>query len=167
MEASLRTRPSSFSSKFPPKKSRWFNGAPLIWQRVKFPSKVRAPGTPLWLSRFSLARPTRGGNASLLGSATSAQVVRARGREPEHWLLYWETHSGSRITDMQSRIDSVDWPNKNLAIRCFLEMTFQSVLKLPSLSHRHNMKTHVAPSTWAPWILEKLPRNYQKFSKLK
>lgn len=98
MEASLRTRPASFSSKFPPKKSRWFNGAPLIWQHVKFPSKVRAPGTPLWLSRFSLAHPTRGGNAPLLVRATSAQAVRAKGREPEHWLLDLETHLGSSKT---------------------------------------------------------------------
>lgn len=76
--------PSSFSPKFPPKKSRWFNGAPLIWQHVKFPSKVRAPGTPLWLSRFSPHALLEVGNAPLLGSGTSAQVVRAKGREPEH-----------------------------------------------------------------------------------
>lgn len=84
MEASPRTGPASFSSKVPHKKSQWFNGAPLIWQHVKFPSEGRAAGTHLWLSRSSQACPTRGGNAPLLGGATSALAVRAKGSEPEH-----------------------------------------------------------------------------------
>lgn len=47
-------------------------------------------------------------------------------------------------------LNSVDQLNKDLVLRCCLEMTcYQSFYQLLSLFHRYNVKTNVAATMWA------------------